>query len=324
MRKKTGVPYMAHVMSVCALALEHGADDVDGAGAVDTAVLPGRADLPVGHVGVVPVLRGQVGVGERLPHLLGGRLDVGDVDVRRNGRGGLGHGIFLCSVSDGAQGCQSWRVVRRDPALPDLVDRGGIEVVQALPPPSYDDDEVGLRQQVEVLSRRLARHLEAAAELGERLPVLLAESVEEQAPGRVGQCLEHRVEDVLLCGHGPSMQVFTCILCSHIRVRPVHADKVFKALGDPTRRKLLDLLCEKNGQTLGQLCENLDMARQSATQHLGILVAANLVSTVRRGREKLHFINPVPLHEVYERWVRKFERQRLSLLHDLKKELEGE
>ena len=104
----------------------------------------------------------------------------------------------------------------------------------------------------------------------------------------------------------------------------MHADKVFKALGDPTRRKLLDLLCETNGQTLGQLCENLDMTRQSATQHLEILEAANLVSAVRRGREKLHFINPVPLHEVYERWVRKFERQRLSLLHDLKKELEGE
>jgi len=104
----------------------------------------------------------------------------------------------------------------------------------------------------------------------------------------------------------------------------MQADKVFKALGDPTRRKLLDLLCEANGQTLGQLCENLDMTRQSATQHLEILEAANLVSSVRRGREKLHFINPVPLHEVYERWVRKFERQRLSLLHDLKKELEGE
>lgn len=101
-------------------------------------------------------------------------------------------------------------------------------------------------------------------------------------------------------------------------------DKVFKALGDATRRKLLDLLCEKNGQTLGQLCEHLDMARQSATQHIGILEAANLVTTARRGREKLHFINPVPLHDVYERWVRKFERQRLSLLHDLKTELEGE
>lgn len=102
------------------------------------------------------------------------------------------------------------------------------------------------------------------------------------------------------------------------------ADKVFKALGDPTRRRLLDLLSEQNGQTLSQLCDHLDMARQSATQHLDLLEAANLVSTVKRGREKLHFINPVPLHEVYERWVRKFERQRLSLLHDLKQELEGE
>ena len=100
-------------------------------------------------------------------------------------------------------------------------------------------------------------------------------------------------------------------------------DHTLMALADPTRRKLLDLLYERNGQTLGQLCEHLDMARQSATQHLGILEDANLVSTVRRGREKLHFINPVPLHEAYERWVRKFERQRLELLHDLKKELEG-
>ena len=99
------------------------------------------------------------------------------------------------------------------------------------------------------------------------------------------------------------------------------ADKVFKALGDPTRRKLLDLLCERNGQTLGQLCENLDMARQSATQHIEILEAANLVSTVWRGREKLHFIRPVPLHEVYERWVRKPNDR--SAAHDLKKEREG-
>lgn len=102
------------------------------------------------------------------------------------------------------------------------------------------------------------------------------------------------------------------------------ADKVFKALGDPTRRRLLDLLHDRNGQTLGQLCENLDMARQSVTQHLDLLEAANLVTTLKRGREKLHFINPVPIHEVYERWVRKFEHQRLSLLHDLKKELEGD
>ena len=101
-------------------------------------------------------------------------------------------------------------------------------------------------------------------------------------------------------------------------------DKVFKALGDATRRELLDRLYEKNGQTLGQLCEKLDMARQSATQHLGILVGANLVSTVKRGREKLHYINPVSIHEIYERWVRKFETPRLGALHDLKKEHEGE
>ena len=101
-------------------------------------------------------------------------------------------------------------------------------------------------------------------------------------------------------------------------------EKVFKALGDASRRKLLDILFEKNGQSLGQLCEHLDMARQSASQHLEILEAANLVSTVKRGREKLHFINPVPIHEVYERWVKKFERQRLGLLHDIKIQLEGE
>jgi DNA-binding transcriptional ArsR family regulator len=103
----------------------------------------------------------------------------------------------------------------------------------------------------------------------------------------------------------------------------VDADKVFKALGDASRRKLLDLLHERNGQTLGELCAHLDMARQSVTQHLGLLEDANLIAVVKRGREKLHFINPVPLHAVYERWVRKFERDRLSLLHDLKTQLEG-
>ncbi len=102
------------------------------------------------------------------------------------------------------------------------------------------------------------------------------------------------------------------------------SDKLFKSLADPSRRKLLDLLYEKNGQTLGQLCEHLEMTRQSATQHLGLLEDAQLITTVKRGREKLHFINPVPLHDVYMRWVRKFEIQRLTLLHDLKKELEGE
>ncbi|MGE4240674.1 ArsR/SmtB family transcription factor [Ramlibacter sp.] len=101
-------------------------------------------------------------------------------------------------------------------------------------------------------------------------------------------------------------------------------DQVFKALGDPTRTRILDLLYEANGQTLGQLCSQLEMTRQAATQHLGILEGANLVSVVWRGREKLYYINPVPLHEVYERWVRKFERKRLGLLHQLKKEIESD
>jgi DNA-binding transcriptional ArsR family regulator len=101
-------------------------------------------------------------------------------------------------------------------------------------------------------------------------------------------------------------------------------DKVFKALADPSRRQLLDRLYTNNGQTLSQLCERLDMSRQAVTQHLAVLEAANLVSTVWQGREKLHYLNPVPLHEIYERWIKKFERRRLSALHDLKKQLEGD
>ncbi|MEU1673705.1 metalloregulator ArsR/SmtB family transcription factor [Streptomyces roseifaciens] len=100
-------------------------------------------------------------------------------------------------------------------------------------------------------------------------------------------------------------------------------DKVFKALADPTRRYLLDRLHENNGQSLGELCESLAMSRQSATQHLGLLEAANLVSTVRRGREKLHYLNPVPLHEIQERWIDKFERPRLRALSALKERAEA-
>jgi DNA-binding transcriptional ArsR family regulator len=99
-------------------------------------------------------------------------------------------------------------------------------------------------------------------------------------------------------------------------------DIVFKALADPTRRHLLDRLHEHNGQTLGELCEGVAMARQSATQHLALLEAANLVSTVRRGREKLHYLNPVPLHEIQERWIDKFERPRLRALSTLKRRAE--
>jgi len=102
------------------------------------------------------------------------------------------------------------------------------------------------------------------------------------------------------------------------------ADKVFKALADPARRHLLDSLHQRNGQTLGELCGQLAMARQSATQHIAILEAANLVSTVWRGRQKLHYLNPVPLHEIQERWIGKFERPRLRVLSILKQRAEEE
>ncbi|MCG6147473.1 ArsR family transcriptional regulator [Leptospira levettii] len=101
-------------------------------------------------------------------------------------------------------------------------------------------------------------------------------------------------------------------------------DLIFKAMADPNRRKVLDLLFSNNGQTLSQLCAQLDMQRQSATQHIEILIDANLVTVVWKGREKLHFLNPVPIYEVYARWVRKFEENRLGFLHDLKAQLEGD
>jgi DNA-binding transcriptional ArsR family regulator len=99
-------------------------------------------------------------------------------------------------------------------------------------------------------------------------------------------------------------------------------DKVFKALADPGRRALIDRLHARNGQTLGELCEGMDMTRQSVTQHLGLLEQANLVVVQWQGREKRHYFNPVPVHEIHERWIRKFERQRLDSLHDLKRKLE--
>jgi len=101
-------------------------------------------------------------------------------------------------------------------------------------------------------------------------------------------------------------------------------DAVFKALADPGRRKLLDRLYESSGLTLGQLCERMEMSRQAVSQHLALLEEANLVSTTWRGREKLHFLNPVPIHEIYDRWVKKFERRSLKALDQLKKQLEGE
>ena len=101
------------------------------------------------------------------------------------------------------------------------------------------------------------------------------------------------------------------------------ADHVFKALADRSRRKLLDILNASDGRTLRELCEHLDMSRQAVAQHLDVLEAANLVATIRRGREKLHFLNAVPLQEIYDRWIAKFERSRLRAMRDLKRRLEG-
>ena len=110
------------------------------------------------------------------------------------------------------------------------------------------------------------------------------------------------------------MQLFSCILSV--------MDEVFKALADPTRRELLDRLRADNGQTLGDLCERLAMSRQAVTKHLDILEAANLVATVRRGRERLHYLNPAPIGEIYDRWIGKYEQARVAALADLKRALE--
>ena len=116
------------------------------------------------------------------------------------------------------------------------------------------------------------------------------------------------------------MQPKGCIIV----IMDADMDKAFKALGDASRRKMLDRLFAENGQTLGALCSKLGMSRQAATKHLRVLEGASLVVTQWRGREKLHFLNPVPIHQIADRWIGKFERGRLRALADLKKRLEGE
>jgi uncharacterized protein YndB with AHSA1/START domain/DNA-binding transcriptional ArsR family regulator len=113
-----------------------------------------------------------------------------------------------------------------------------------------------------------------------------------------------------------------CLHNNWVSVDESGLDAVFKALADPTRRRLLDRLREQNGQTLGALCERLDMARQSATQHLDVLVRANLVTVVRRGRERFHYLNPVPIHEIQQRWIAGFERPRLDAISAIKRRAE--
>lgn len=101
-------------------------------------------------------------------------------------------------------------------------------------------------------------------------------------------------------------------------------DKVFKALADASRRELLDRLRAKNGLSIGELCEGHDMSRQAVTKHLGILEDANLVVTKKQGREKLHYLNPVPINEIYVRWIGRFEQNRLIALDNLKQALNAE
>ncbi|QNI38397.1 ArsR/SmtB family transcription factor [Edaphobacter albus] len=102
------------------------------------------------------------------------------------------------------------------------------------------------------------------------------------------------------------------------------ADLVFRALADPTRRQLLDRLFEQNGQTLNELCAEMEMTRQAVSKHLALLEEANLIVTRKHGRDKLHYLNPVPIHEIADRWIGKYERARLDVLSELKKKLEGE
>jgi DNA-binding transcriptional ArsR family regulator len=99
-------------------------------------------------------------------------------------------------------------------------------------------------------------------------------------------------------------------------------DEVFKALADASRRLLLDRLRAKNGQTLNELCDGLDMTRQAVTKHLAVLEEANLVTSFKHGRAKLHYLNPVPIHQIGERWIKKFERAKLTALSELKRHLE--
>jgi DNA-binding transcriptional ArsR family regulator len=104
----------------------------------------------------------------------------------------------------------------------------------------------------------------------------------------------------------------------------MNLDVVFKALADPVRRELLDALRDRAGQTLGELTQGREMTRQAVAKHLTVLEGANLVASEKRGREKLHYLNPVPIQEIADRWIGKYERGRLAALADLKRRLEGE
>jgi len=125
----------------------------------------------------------------------------------------------------------------------------------------------------------------------------------------------------LLPGHDEETESAP-LTCNHLVAYHQNMDEVFKALADASRRSLLDRLHAENGQTLNELCDGLAMTRQAVTKHLAILEAANLVTAFRHGREKLHYLNPVPIHQIGERWIKKFERGKLAALSELKRQLE--
>ncbi len=120
----------------------------------------------------------------------------------------------------------------------------------------------------------------------------------------------------------PSGLVASGLTCNTFIAYHLGVDQVFRALADPGRRRLLDALYERNGQTLTELCEQLAVSRQAVSRHLGVLEAANLVATQWRGREKLHYLNPVPIHEISDRWIDKYDRPTLEALAQLKEGLE--
>lgn len=122
----------------------------------------------------------------------------------------------------------------------------------------------------------------------------------------------------------PATLLLTCNqIVAYDKIMVTDEDKVFKALADASRRKLLDRLRIESGLTLAELCEKHDMSRQAVTKHLVLLETANLVVTKKQGREKLHYLNPVPIHEIYMRWIGEFEQGRMAALHNLKQALEG-
>ena len=110
------------------------------------------------------------------------------------------------------------------------------------------------------------------------------------------------------------MQLFGCM---------TEMDTIFRALADPTRRAILDRLLVEQGQTLTELIDGLGMRRQSAAKHIAVLEAANIVTCQRRGREKLHYLNPVPIAEIGRRWIDKFSAQRAEAILNLKDAIQG-